>query len=170
MSILLYTTSSSLIIKNSLQGGVLSTSPIGAIGGSSPQIVDSMDMDDSSKKRRQSRRDSLLPDQAQVKAELDEAIDKAIIPSGAVNLISDDESGSIHLELSSEDEDDTVAVRKKSRINSSSKSSCGLTLYLPSGRGQKRSFSHQNEDGVEEIVDGNVHVQHIEPPKSLFND
>jgi phage shock protein A len=60
--------------------------------------------------------------------------------------------GSIHLELSSEDEDDTVAVRKKNRINSSSKSS-GLTLYLPSGRGQKRSFSRHNEDGVEEIVD-----------------
>ena len=40
----------------------------------------------------------LLPDQAQVKAELDEVIDKAIITGGAVSLISDDESGSIHLE------------------------------------------------------------------------
>ena len=113
-------------------------------------------MDDSSKKRTQNRRDSVLPDQAQVKAELDEVIDKAIINDGAVSLISDDESGSIHLELSSEDEDDTVAVRKKNRINSSSKSSCGSTLYLPSGRDQKRSFSRHNEVGVEEIVNGNI--------------
>jgi hypothetical protein len=78
---------------------------------------------------------------------------------GEINLVSDDDSGTIHLEItSSEDEDGIVFVQKKSRINSSSKSS-GSSLQLLSGRNLKRSYPLDNEDDeddVEEIVDGDV--------------
>ena len=60
-------------------------------GGPSPRIVGSLKIVDSNKKRRQSRRDSRLPDQAHVKEELDEAIDIFTKSDRAVNLFSNDE-------------------------------------------------------------------------------
>jgi hypothetical protein len=80
---------------------------------------------------------------------------------GEINLVSDDDSDTIHLGITfseDEDEDDIVIDRKKSQSNSSSKSR-GPSLQLLSGRGLKRSYLHDNEDdedNVEEIVVGDV--------------
>ena len=61
---------------------------------------------------------------------------------GAIYLISSDDdsdSRTIHLELSSSEDDDGIVVdRKKSQINSSSKSR-GSSLQLLSGRDQNQS-------------------------------
>jgi hypothetical protein len=62
---------------------------------------------------------------------------------GAIYLISSDDdsdSGTIHLELSSSEDDDGIVLdQKKSRTNSSSKTSGSSLQWRPSGRDQKQS-------------------------------
>jgi len=67
----------------------------------------------------------------------------ANLTDGAIYLISSDDdsdSGTIHLELSSSEDDDGIVLdQKKSRINSSSKSSGSSLQWHTSGRDQNQS-------------------------------